>query len=394
MPQKSENSRYGQGRVYRRTVKLPDGSKREIAMYHYKFYVNGIPYRGSTHTDNWNKAQAYTKKCMAEAQAGTWPETASPAKLLMSELLDDLAIYYKLYRPKSYEHFAKPIVAHLRDFFGPLPARKITRKTLNDYIKQRLEPDDPGDAAVGQSTVNRDLSLLRRAFNLGRTNEKIHVFPSFKDLFFDESKFVRKKFFEPDDYARKKVALNDDERPVLIFGYNVGWRKQEVLTLRWDENVDFDSRTVRLWTGETKNDEGRVVSMGGPGDELYDMLVNQKLRRDTLCPECPWVFFRTNRGNRGKSTRQLGKPVVQIRHNWEKAQGVGLGAKLFHDLRRTTTRNLIRAGVSEGVAMQQTGHKTRHVFERYNIKNERDMHEARQKLRDYLASQQAHPKKG
>jgi hypothetical protein len=82
--------------------------------------------------------------------------------------------------------------------------------------------------------------------------------------------------------------------------------------------------------GETKNDEGRVVSMGGRGDELYDMLVNQKLRRDTLCPECPWVFFRTNRGNRGKSSRQLGRPIVQIRHNWENEQGVGLGAKLFH----------------------------------------------------------------
>jgi len=189
--------------------------------------------------------------------------------------------------------------------------------------------------AVAQSTVNRELSLLRRAFNLARTNEKIHVFPSFKDLLFDESKFVRKKFFEPDEYTRKKAALNYDERPVLVFAYNVGWRKQEVLTLKWDENVDFDSHTVRLWTGETKNDEGRVISMGGPGDELYDMLVNQKLRRDTLCPECPWVFFRANRGNRGKST-----------------------------------------------------------FERYNIKNERDMHEARQKLRDYLASQQTHPKEG
>jgi integrase len=66
---------------------------------------------------------------------------------------------------------------------------------------------------------------------------------------------VGKKFFEPDEYVRKKAALNDDERPVLIFGYNVGWRKQEVLTLKWDENIDFDSRTVRLWTGETKNDK-------------------------------------------------------------------------------------------------------------------------------------------
>ena len=48
-------------------------------------------------------------------------------------------------------------------------------------------------------------------------------------------------------------------------------------------------------------------------------------------------------------------------------------------------RTLVRAGVPERVAMQLTGHRTRAVFERYNITSPHDLHEAAQRLDAYAS---------
>ena len=189
-----------------------------------------------------------------------------------------------------------------------------------------------------------------------------------------EENNVRQGFFHHWDYMRLKTALPDYLKPIVTLAYFTGLRKSEILGLSWDQ-IDFHERIVMLNPGTTKNKDPRLVPMS---EELFNELEAQRRIRDAKFPFCKHVFF----------NHSTGRPIRDFRTAWDTAcRRLGLSDSHFHDFRRCGVRNLVRAGVPERVAMAISGHKTRSVFDRYNIIDEDDLKAAGKAVETYLKTQ-------
>jgi integrase len=396
-------TRRGLGGIYHRTVKEADGTEREIPTWHVHFSVNGQQYRESTHTESYNEAQKYLKRRITEVATGKFLSTQID-RTLMSELFADVIADYELKDRHNVDSMARHLIdKYLLPHFGKMRAANVKVPVITAYMKSRK------DAGRAVASINRELGLLRRAFTLGAANGKVGPanMPNFKGLF-QKEKNARQGFWEHSEYEAFRDALPIDERGPFIFGYWTGRRLGEILSLEWLQ-VDLEGRAVRLRADQTKPGEARIIPLGGPAGDLYAMLVAQKQRHADLCPESPWVFFRQGSKHVNRESPRRGMQVTDIRKGWAKAvettktleaaQTLGIWPedvtdeqrnaakgidRLFHDLRRTGVRNLIRAGVPQKVAMMISGHKTTSMFSRYNIVDERDLHDAADKLAKYL----------
>lgn len=267
----------------------------------------------------------------------------------------------------------------MEPFFRPFRACDVTLDKLNRYVSERLAQ------SMNPATVKLELTYLHRAFRLAERAGK-GVCPPFPQITVHN---VRTGFFERADFEAVRLHLPEAFRGPMTFAYLTGWRvPSEILTLRWNQ-VDFQSGTVRLEPGTTKNDEGGTFPfMVIP--ELARLLRSQwekAISHEMATGQAvPYVFTWSDRG-----AIKAMHPKAHYRR-WERARtAAGVPERIPHDFRRTAVRNLERAGVPRSVAMKLTGHKTEAVYRRYAIVCEADLTEGLKKLAALEENRQATP---
>jgi integrase-like protein len=143
-------------------------------------------------------------------------------------------------------------------------------------------------------------------------------------------------------------------------------------TLEW-RDVNLTGRELCLRPEVSKNKDGRPLPLGG---ELLEIIQHAHRERRSDCLSCA-----TMRHNRLATFERPGRQHARGR----------LSGIIVHDLRSTAVRNMVRAGIAERFAMELSGHKTRRVFDRYNIVNDADRARASELLQKQLGTQPSTP---
>ena len=350
-------SKIPKGSIYHRKFKGRDGRVCESTTWTIKYYVNGKPVREPAHTSDWAEALKLLRQRMAKAERYS-QYSHEVSRVPVDQLLDLVIEDYRFHKRTSTYDTELRINRHLRPFFGQKKAVDVTSASIRAYTIERSKESEP-------ATVNKELAYLRRAFRLGLQNEPslVERVPTIRMLPVDNA---RSGVVNHEQYRAIRDSLPAYARVALVISYHTGARKGEINKIR-TESVDFRARRIELQSKTTKNKKARFLPIYGDMEAELSMAVSQ------ADPSCP-VLVQSN-----------GVPVRDWEKSWKTACALAdIDNALFHDLRRTALTNMIEAGFSEKEAMEISGHKTRHVFDRYHIVSDRRLRQLGERMDVFL----------
>jgi len=159
----------------------------------------------------------------------------------------------------------------LEPFFGRYELDKISPIQIEKYKVERK-------ATVSPRTVNIELSLLRRMFNLGITWDKCESNPVSKVKFYREDPPTERVLSE-DEEQRLLECSAEHIKPIIATALNTGLRYGELINLRW-QDIDFEGRYIVVRTSKTGN--SRKVPMNDTVKETLEQLFLRSTVSDSV----------------------------------------------------------------------------------------------------------------
>jgi integrase len=217
--------------------------------YWIQYRAEGKVYNESAKTDKKMEAVDLLKKKVGEIAQGK-----KPSRDFEKTSFDDLKkVYLSNFKKKGKRDKRRADIAieHLEGFFKGLRAINITERQIEEYAQKRVATD------VGPTTVNREWSVLRAMF---------HLAVRYKMVSPERAPFIemhspaepRQGFIERGQYEKLLEALPEWLKPVLTFAFQTGWRKEEILGLKW-EYIDMKERQITLPGRMSKSGQARPI---------------------------------------------------------------------------------------------------------------------------------------
>jgi integrase len=277
-------------------------------------------------------------------------EHYSQTYLIPAEYIDER----KIFGLRAAER-AKICLKHFREWFGNKKLRKITYGDIYAYRSNRLKTKTIHKKTVSVATVNRELSVLRRMFNIALREGWIlkNVFNLGEPLIQTSAERRRERILSVEEETRLLNACDHHQRkhlkPFLIALLDTGARKGEMMKLKWSE-VNFQVRLITIQALNTKTLKMRQVAIT---QRLYDELL---------------ILWET-------SNKNLDSKVFGISDNVRKSfssvckiakiKEGGIDGLTLHSLRHTAATRLVKGQMPIQLVGRVLGHTQPQTTYRY-----------------------------
>jgi integrase len=236
----------------------------------------------------------------------------------------------------------------LLPYFGDRLLKDITPGVVEAYRQKRLtSPSGRSPKNLTKpATVNPKIACLKTIFNKAIKDDKAERNPCQGVKMLKENN-ERDRVLSTKEYARLLAHCPAHLKPIVKLAYYTAMRQGEILNLNWGQ-VDLKEGFIRLRPEDCKTKEGREAPLNS---ELVDMLKGMR-------PGLPLPQVRV--------FTYAGRSIGSIKKAFESAvRNAGIEDFTFHDL-STAINNWRLQGHDYFRIMASSGHKTMHVFKRYN----------------------------
>ena len=327
--------------------------------WHFEFQFRGQRFYGSTGCTSHRAAQQFERR---ERTAAALPDQTRPA-ITISEAAS-------LYQDHAEALPSWPTIRYLIEaLLAGIGVNRllstITQRDLQIYFAKRR-------AGRSAASVNREIENARAIWrHASRTRYDVGEMPHWGSLFLKIGKTPPREL-ELTEELRLFAALRPDVRDAVEFLLKSGWRRGEVLGLRWSD-VSLPRKTA-----VTRIKGGDIVTR-----PLTTTLVEIIARQIVACPYVFTYLCERNRAKRRKGERYPLTPTSLRKPFTEALVAAGIENFRIHDLRHTRATRIVRATGSLAAAKEALKHRNIKTTLRYanvvdqDIRNALDASESR-----------------
>lgn len=328
---------------------------KNVTSWFYDFRVRGVRYRGAIpEARNKQQAEMAETRIRNDVFDGRFGGARVSAKV--KEFLEDVFLPWATSNRKSWHKDAARVTPILK-FFGDkrfdeispflVEKFKMVRRTTPIVFGKKSRTGKRVTRTRSVASVNRELSMLSRIFNLAIVNGDATVNPCIKVRRLPGEQ-PRTRYLLPEEERRLLAVLNGRRshlRPIVVLALNTGMRRGEILRLKW-EDVDFHANEIKAT--QTKGHRDRFVPM------------NSKVREELL------RLRQTSEGQFLFPARKNGVTLNDVKTGFKAAcEEAGIEGFRFHDLRHTFGTRAADAGEALTSIAAVMGHADIHTTMRY-----------------------------